>query len=206
MSKITKEILKTPTITQKIILGSSSIYRKELLQRLKIPFETISPQIDEAPLCNESPEETASRLAVAKARAVARIHPQALIIGSDQVAVVGDLHLGKPLDHINATEQLRLVRGKEVIFYTALCLLNSATGRLQMRVIPSYVKFRQSSDQQIENYLLKERPYHCAGSAKSEGLGIALIEQMTGDDPNALIGLPLIALVDMLTDEGVVII
>ncbi len=198
--------MKTPTITQKIILGSSSIYRKDLLQRLKIPFETISPQIDEAPLCNESPEEIASRLAVAKARAVARIHPQALIIGSDQVAVLGDLHLGKPLDHINATEQLRLVRGKEVIFYTALCLLNSATGRLQMRVIPSYVKFRRFSDQQIENYLLKEQPYHCAGSAKSEGLGIALIERMTGDDPNALIGLPLIALVDMLTHEGVAII
>ncbi|MBA3755667.1 MAG: septum formation inhibitor Maf [Nitrosomonas sp.] len=198
--------MKTQTITQKIILGSSSIYRKELLQRLQIPFETSSPQIDEAPLCNESPEETAARLAEAKARAVARIHPQALIIGSDQVAVLGDLHLGKPLNHINATEQLRLVRGKEVVFYTAICLLNSATDQLQIRVIPYHVRFRQLSDQQIENYLLKEQPYHCAGSAKSEGLGIALIEQMTGDDPNALIGLPLIALVDMLNHEGVAII
>lgn len=198
--------MKIPTITQKIILGSSSIYRKELLQRLQIPFETSSPQINEALLCNELPEETAARLAEAKARAVAKTHPQALIIGSDQVAVLGSSHLGKPLNHINATEQLRLVRGKEVIFYTALCLLNSATDKLQLRVVPYHVRFRQLSDQQIENYLLKEQPYHCAGSAKSEGLGIALIEQMTGDDPNALIGLPLIALVDMLAHEGVVII
>jgi len=198
--------LKTPTITQKIILSSSSIYRKELLQRLHIPFETSSPQINEAPLCNESPEETAARLAEAKARAVAKTYPQALIIGSDQVAVLGNLHLGKPLNHINATEQLRLVRGKEVVFYTALCLLNSATDKLQIQVIPYHVRFRQLSDQQIENYLLKEQPYHCAGSAKSEGLGIALIEQMMGHDPNALIGLPLIALVDMLSHEGVAII
>lgn len=198
--------MKTQINTQKIILGSSSIYRKELLQRLQISFETISPQIDETPLLQESPQETAARLAEAKARAVAQTYPRALIIGSDQVAILGDVYLGKPLNHINATEQLRLVRGKEVIFYTALCLLNSATDRLQTRVIPNYVKFRQLSDQQIENYLLKEQPYHCAGSAKSEGLGIALIERMTGDDPNALIGLPLIALVDMLTHEGVRII
>ena len=201
-----KQTLKTQKAAQQLVLGSSSIYRRELLQRLQIPFKVFNPEIDETPLADEMPEVTALRLAAAKARTVAGTYPNALIIGADQVAVLGDLHLGKPLDHINATEQLRLVRGKEVIFYTALCLLNSATGRLQMRVIPSYVKFRQSSDQQIENYLLKERPYHCAGSAKSEGLGIALIEQMTGDDPNALIGLPLIALVDMLTDEGVVII
>jgi len=198
--------LKTQIITQKIILGSSSIYRKELLQRLQIPFETINPQVNETPLLNESPEQTASRLAEAKARAVAKTYSQALIIGSDQVAVLGDSRLGKPLNHINAAEQLRLVRGKEVVFYTALCLLNSSTDRLQMRVIPYYVKFRQFSDQQIENYLFKEQPYHCAGSAKSEGLGIALIERMTGDDPNALIGLPLIALVDMLANEGMAVI
>ncbi len=198
--------MKTQINTQKIILGSSSIYRKELLQRLQISFETVSPQIDETPLLQESPQETAARLAEAKARAVAQTYPRALIIGSDQVAILGDVCLGKPLNHINATEQLRLVRGKEVIFYTALCLLNSANDRLQTRVIPNYVKFRQLSDQQIENYLLKEQPYHCAGSAKSEGLGIALIERMTGDDPNALIGLPLIALVDMLIHEGVRII
>jgi septum formation protein len=198
--------LKTQTTAQKIILGSSSIYRKELLQRLQIPFETVSPEINEMPLDNESPEETATRLAEAKAREVARIFPQALIIGSDQVAVLEDTRLGKPLNHGNATEQLRLMRGKEVIFYTALCLLNSSTDRLQMRVIPFFVKFRKLSDQQIENYLLKEQPYHCAGSAKSEGLGIALIERMTGDDPNALIGLPLISLIDMLAHEGVAVI
>ncbi|MEQ1779068.1 MAG: Maf family nucleotide pyrophosphatase [Nitrosomonas sp.] len=198
--------MKTQTIAQKIILGSSSIYRKELLQRLQIPFQAVSPEINEMPLDNESPEETAARLAEAKAREVARIFPQALIIGSDQVAVLEDTRLGKPLNHGNATEQLRLMRGKEVIFYTALCLLNSSTDRLQMRVIPFCVKFRQLSDQQIENYLLKEQPYHCAGSAKSEGLGIALIERMTGDDPNALIGLPLISLIDMLAHEGVAVI
>ncbi|MEQ1815116.1 MAG: Maf family nucleotide pyrophosphatase [Nitrosomonas sp.] len=198
--------MKTQNITPKIILGSSSIYRKELLQRLQIPFETTSPQINEMPLSNESPEETAARLAEAKARAVAKIYPQALIIGSDQVAALGDFRLGKPLNHANATEQLRRIRGKEAVFYTALCLLNSFTDRLQVRVIPYHVKFRQFSDQQIENYLLKEQPYHCAGSAKSEGLGIALIEHMTGDDPSGLIGLPLIALVDMLAQEGMEVI
>lgn len=206
MSKETKEILKTQVITQKIILGSSSIYRKELLQRLQIPFEAISPQVNENPLFNESPEETALRLAEAKARAVARTYPQALIIGSDQVATLGNYRLDKPLNYIRAVEQLRLLKGKEVVFYTALCLLNSSTDRLQACVIPYYVKFRQFNDQQIENYLIKEQPYHCAGSAKSEGLGIALIERMTGDDPNALIGLPLIALVDMLACEGIAII
>lgn len=198
--------MKIQVNTQKIILGSSSIYRKELLQRLQVPFEIVSPRIDETPLLQESPRETAARLAEAKARAVANAHPQALIIGSDQVAALEDIHLGKPLDHINATQQLRLVRGKEVIFYTALCVLNSATGRLQMRIIPYHVKFRQFSDEQIENYLLKEQPYHCAGSAKSEGLGIALIERMTGDDPSGLVGLPLIALVDMLALEGMEVI
>ena len=145
--------MKTQTTAQKIILGSSSIYRKELLQRLQIPFETVSPEINEMPLDNESPEETATRLAEAKAREVARIFPQALIIGSDQVAVLEDTRLGKPLNHGNATEQLRLMRGKEVIFYTALCLLNSSTDRLQMRVIPFFVYFLKLSDQQIENYL-----------------------------------------------------
>lgn len=198
--------MKTQSITAKIILGSSSIYRKELLQRLQIPFDICHPEINEMALSNETPEQTAVRLAEAKARAVAVIYPQTLIIGSDQVAALGDVRLGKPLNHIKATEQLRLVRGREVVFYTALCLLNSATGRLQMRVIPYHVKFRPLSDRQIENYLLKEQPFHCAGSAKSEGLGIALIERMTGDDPNGLIGLPLIALIDMLAIEGIEVI
>lgn len=198
--------MKTQQITSKIILGSGSIYRRELLQRLRIPFEICNPQVDETPFANESPEQTAGRLAEAKARAVADIYPHALIIGSDQVAALGDKHLGKPLNHTNATEQLRLIQGKEVIFYTALCLLNSATNSVQSRITPYYVKYRQLSDQQIEQYLRIEQPYQCAGSAKSEGLGIALIEKMTGDDPTGLIGLPLIVLVDMLMAEGVQII
>ncbi|MCB1984822.1 MAG: septum formation inhibitor Maf [Burkholderiales bacterium] len=198
-----KETLKIQKITQKIVLGSSSIYRQELLQRLQIPFETGSPQIDESALPNETPEKTALRLAEAKARFVAKKNTRALIIGSDQVAVLNGIHLGKPLTHSNAFKQLQFIRGKEVTFCTALCLLNSHTDRLQARVVPYHVKFRQLSDQQIENYLNKEQPYHCAGSAKSEGLGIALIERMNGDDPNALIGLPLIALIEMLGNEGV---
>ena len=198
--------MKAQQITSTIILGSGSIYRKELLQRLQIPFDTCSPQIEEAPLDNELPGQTACRLAEAKARAIAGIYPQALIIGSDQVAALGDKPLGKPLNHHNAIEQLRLIQGREVVFYTALCLLNSATNRLQSHLSPYYVKYRPLNDQQIEHYLRMEQPYQCAGSAKSEGLGIALIEKMTGDDPTGLIGLPLIALVDMLKAEGVQII
>ncbi|WMJ09473.1 nucleoside triphosphate pyrophosphatase [Nitrosomonas sp. sh817] len=198
--------MKTQQITSTIILGSGSIYRKELLQRLQIPFDTCSPQIEEAPLDGELPGQTACRLAEAKARAIAGIYPQALIIGSDQVAALGDKPLGKPLNHRNATEQLCLIQGREVVFYTALCLLNSATNRLQSHLSPYYVKYRPLNDMQIEHYLQMEQPYQCAGSAKSEGLGIALIEKMTGDDPTGLIGLPLIALVDMLKAEGVQII
>lgn len=190
---------------QKIILASSSIYRKELLQRLQIPFETLSPCIDETPLPGELAKDSVLRLAELKARAIAKIYPQALIIGSDQVALLGNTHLGKPMNHDNAVLQLRSMRGREVTFYTALCLLNGATNRRQSKLIPYQIKFRQLSDQQIENYLMREQPYHCAGSAKSEGLGIALIESMYGEDPSALIGLPLIALVDMLTEEGVVL-
>lgn len=195
--------MKIQNNTWPIILGSSSIYRKELLQRLQIPFATSHPDIDETPLPDESPAETAGRLAEAKARAVAKVYPQALIIGSDQVAALGNIPLGKPLNHQNAVKQLQLVQGQEVVFHTALCLYNSAIDRLQMQIIPYHVKFRPLSDRQIESYLQKEQPYHCAGSAKSEGLGIALIERMTGDDPNGLIGLPLIALIDMLAVEGV---
>lgn len=192
--------------TLKLVLGSSSIYRKELLQRLQIPFETMSPDINEASLDHETSEETAMRLAATKARMVAAAYPQALIIGSDQVAVFDNQRLGKPLNHVKATEQLRLIQDKEVVFYTAICLLNSATDRLQTHLVPYRVKFRPLTHQQIERYLEKEQPYHCAGSAKSEGLGIALIERMTGNDPNALIGLPLIALIDMLANEGVTVI
>ena len=198
-----KQALNTQQIGQQLVLGSSSIYRRELLQRLQIPFVISNPDIEETPLPDEKPEVTAVRLAVAKARAVAITHPGALIIGADQVAILEDLQLGKPLNRENATRQLQHVRGKEVVFFTALCLLNSRTDSLQTRLVPSHVKFRQLSDQQISNYLDKEQPYHCAGSAKAEGLGIALIEHIISDDPSALIGLPLVALVDMLTHEGI---
>lgn len=186
-----------------LILASSSIYRRDLLSRLCIPFTTESPEVDETPLPGESPETTALRLAEVKARKVGQRHEDALIIGCDQVAVLDNVQLGKPLVHDVAVEQLRLMRGRSVTFHSAMCLYNSHTGRLQSTIVPYEVKFRALSDAEIERYLFKEQPYHCAGSAKSEGLGIALIEHMRGDDPNALIGLPLIALINMLSNEGV---
>lgn len=186
----------------KLILGSSSIYRRELLERLQIPFSVISPEISETPLPGESPEATALRLAQEKARKIGASQPNALIIGCDQVATLDGQQLGKPLTHDNAVKQLQLMRGRIVTFHSALCLFNSGTGNMQSQVVPYQVKFRNLSDEQIENYLLKEQPYHCAGSAKSEGLGITLMEWMRGDDPNALIGLPLIALTSMLEREG----
>lgn len=198
--------MEKQSIPLPLILGSSSIYRRELLQRLRIPFETVSPEIDEAPLPGEIPEATALRLAKAKASKIAATYPDALIIGADQVAVLNGVQLGKPLNHDNALQQLRFMQGKEVMFYTAISLLNSRSNNMQTRIVPFRIKFRQLSDQQILNYLNKEQPYHCAGSAKSEGLGIVLIERMTGDDPNALIGLPMIALVDMLANEGVAVV
>ena len=186
----------------KLILGSSSVYRRELLERLQIPFSVISPEVDETPLPGEAPEVTALRLAQEKARKIGASQHDALIIGCDQVATLDSMQLGKPLNHENAVRQLQLMRGRIVTFHSALCLFNSRTGNMQAEVIPYQVKFRKLNDAQIENYLLKEQPYHCAGSAKSEGLGIALMEWMRGDDPNALIGLPLIALVGMLEREG----
>lgn len=186
----------------KLILASSSIYRRELLTRLQLPFSCISPEVDETPLASELPQHTALRLAQAKAKKVAASHADALIIGCDQVATLDNQQLGKPLTHENATRQLRLMRGREVIFHSALCLFNAETQHMQAEVVPYLVKFRNLTDVQIESYLSKEQPYHCAGSAKSEGLGIAIIEKMTGDDPNALIGLPLIALINMLNNEG----
>ncbi len=188
---------------QKLILASSSIYRRELLTRLQIPFETVSPEVDETALRGELPQDTALRLAQMKARKVALTHTDALIIGCDQVATLDNIQLGKPLTHENATKQLRMMRGREVTFHSALCLFNADTQVMQAEVVPYVVQFRALSDTQIEHYLSKEQPYHCAGSAKSEGLGIAIIEKMTGEDPNALIGLPLIKLIDMLHNQGV---
>lgn len=188
---------------QTLILASSSEYRRQLLQKLLIPFNCISPKIDETALDGEKPQETALRLAQEKAKKIGNEYPHALVIGCDQVATLDGEQLGKPLNHNNATMQLQKMRGREVVFHSALCLYNAATGNMQAEVVPYLVKFRQLSDDQIESYLTKEQPYHCAGSAKSEGLGIALIERMLGEDPNALIGLPLIKLINMLQNEGV---
>jgi len=188
-----------------LILASSSPYRRELLERLQLPFTVISPEVDETPFPEEKPNQTALRLAQAKARKIAASHPDALVIGCDQVATLDGLQLGKPLTHDNAVKQLRLMRGRVVNFHSALCLFNASTGSMQAEDIVYEVCFRNLSDDQIESYLLKEQPYHCAGSAKSEGLGIAVIEWMRGDDPNALIGLPLITLINMLNNEGVAV-
>jgi len=188
-----------------LVLASTSPYRRELLGRLGLPFVVANPLTDESPLPGESPEALALRLAEAKAKAVSTSHPDALIIGSDQVATVEGRIYGKPGDHERAVAQLTELSGKTVNFFTGLCLFNSRSGRSQVLGIPTLVTFRNLSISEIENYLQREPAYNCAGSAKSEGLGIALLAGMQGNDPNALIGLPLIALCDMLRAEGVAI-
>ncbi|MBI1424346.1 MAG: septum formation inhibitor Maf [Gammaproteobacteria bacterium] len=189
--------------SQPIVLASTSIYRSALLERLKISFETAAPGIDETPFPGETPVQTSARLSREKAHAVAENYPNALIIGSDQVALLDGQQLGKPLTHENAVRQLKAMRGKTITFYTALTLLNALNGETQTEVVENRVAFRNYNDREIESYLIKEQPYHCAGSAKSEGLGIALISRMEGDDPNALVGLPLISLIAMLEKQGV---
>lgn len=185
-----------------LILASSSPFRKELLHRLGLPFSVIAPQADETPLPGESAEQLVARLASVKVHAIARQHPHALIIGSDQVAVLEGEIVGKPGDHHTAARQLAKASGKRMEFLTGLCLLNSATHRMQVDVIPFSVVFRVLSAAQIERYLRHEQPYNCAGSFKSEGLGIVLFDKLEGDDPTALIGLPLISLVRMLEQEN----
>jgi septum formation protein len=187
----------------KLVLASTSIYRKELLNRLGLPFVTAVPEVDESAEPGEAPRQLVRRLAEAKARAVAAQHPDALIIGSDQVATVAGRILGKPGGHEQAVAQLRLASGKRLQFLTGLCLFNARTGMAQVEVVPFTVVFRALDDRQIENYLRREQPYHCAGSFKSEALGIALCERLEGEDPNALIGLPLIRLIHMLEKEGI---
>lgn len=187
----------------KLILASTSPYRRELLTRLGLDFETAAPNTDETRLPGETPKQLVRRLAEAKARAVAKDFPHALIIGSDQVAVLGDRILGKPGDHATAVQQLSAACGRRVSFLTGLCLYNSGNDRCQVDVVPYTVEFRALNAVQIDNYLKREQPYNCAGSFKSEGLGISLFRRMEGDDPNALIGLPLIRLIDMLTAEGI---
>ncbi len=186
-----------------LILASTSPFRRTLLTRLGLPFETANPAVDEALLAGESPEAGALRLSEAKARAVAGQHRDALIIGSDQVACLDGQIFGKPGTHDNALRQLQVMRGRRVNFFTGLCLLNARTGNAHRRGVATLVTFRNLTDEEIESYLHKEKPYHCAGSAKSEGLGIALIAKIDGEDPNALIGLPLIALCDLLRIENV---
>lgn len=185
-----------------LVLASTSPYRRQLLERLRVPFEVTSPEVDETALPNETPHDAAFRLSALKARAVADRFPNALIIGSDQIASLNDQHLGKPGNHAAATDQLRLMRGKELLFHTGLSLYNSQCQRIHSQVICTRVRIRELTDRQIENYLLLDQPYDCAGSARSEGLGIAIMDRLTGDDPTALIGLPLIALTQMLADEG----
>ena len=188
---------------QMLILASSSVFRRELLHKLQIPFSVVSPKINETQLANEKPYETALRLAQEKAKKVGLEHPHALVIGCDQVATLDGEQLGKPGNHKSAVKQLQKMRGREVTFYSAICLYNAETGNMQCENVPYLVKFRQLTDAQIETYLMKEQPYQCAGSAKSEGLGIVLIERMIGEDPNALVGLPLIKLINMLKNEHI---
>ena len=186
-----------------LILGSTSRYRSELLQRLQIPFEISAPDVDETPLPGEMPATLAVRLALEKARAVARHWPSAVVIGADQVADLNGQPLGKPGNHARATEQLRQMRGKTVVFQTAVAVVCVDTGFEQGSLAAVRVKFRDLSDAEIENYLLAEQPYDCAGSAKSEGLGIALLESIDSDDPTALIGLPLIRTCNLLRAAGI---
>ena len=186
----------------KLVLASTSAYRKMLLERLHLPFDTDRPETDETPLPGEAPAATAERLAAEKARAVAGRWPDALVIGSDQVAHLGDEVFGKPGTEARAIAQLQRMRGQTVVFHTALAVLNTRTGHLQVEGIPTQVRFRNLSDDEIRRYVAKEQPLDCAGSAKSEGLGITLLDAMPGEDPKALIGLPLIALSRMLRAEG----
>jgi MAF protein len=191
-------------MTQTITLASTSPFRKELLQRLGIPFVTAAPDVDETPLVNETAIALVRRLSETKARAIAASH-RGLVIGSDQVATTGNDILGKPGTHERAFAQLRGLSGKCVTFQTGLCLLNTETDEAQVDVIPFVVEFRPLEDEQIERYLRHDQPYQCAGSFKSEGLGITLFDRMQGDDPSALIGLPLIRLTGMLAQAGLVL-
>lgn len=192
-------------LKKKIILASTSRYRAELLHRLKIPFTACKPDTDESPLAQETPPQTARRLSLAKARSVAADHPGALIIGSDQVAELDGHPIGKPGTYDAARQQLQTMRAKSLVFHSGIALINTDSGGTQSSIVATNVRFRNYSDAEIEHYLDNEDAIDCAGSAKSEGLGIALIESMQSDDPTALVGLPLIALCSMLGKEGYVV-
>jgi septum formation protein len=188
---------------RKLILGSTSPYRRELLARLRIPFDVAAPDVDETPHTAETPKQLACRLAMSKARTVAAQFPRAVVIGSDQVADLDGVSLGKPGTHVRAVAQLQQMRGKTVIFQTAVAVVCFETGFAQLDLAQVNVKFRDLSDLEIEAYLIAETPYDCAGSAKSEGLGIALLESIQNDDPTALVGLPLIRTCQMIQAAGI---
>ena len=190
-------------IQRKLILGSTSPYRRELLERLRIPFDVVAPDVDETPQSSETPKQLACRLAMAKARAVAALFPACVVIGSDQVADLNGQALGKPGNHARATAQLQQMSGNTVIFQTAVAVVCQQTGFAQMDLAQVNVKFRELTVDEIETYLLAETPYDCAGSAKSEGLGIALLASIDNDDPTALIGLPLIRTCQMIQAAGI---
>ena len=187
---------------QTLVLGSTSHFRKELLERLRLDFITDAPDIDETPLADESPEEYVTRLSYEKAKVVARRHQNALIIGSDQCSVLDGVICGKPENHQNAVTQLKKSSGKRVSFLTGLCLYDSNDNSWQLEMVPFHVDFRILTSDEIESYLIAEKPYSCAGSFKSEGLGVTLFEKLQGDDPTALVGLPLIRLCTMLRSKG----
>ncbi len=193
----------TQPVHRKLILGSTSPYRREMLARLGVAFEVAAPDVDEIALPSETPEQLACRLAMAKAQAVAARFPSAVVIGSDQVADLEGLALGKPGNHTRAVAQLQQMRGRTVIFQTAVAVVCKDSGFAQMDLAPVKVRFRQLSDAEIEAYLQAENPYDCAGSAKSEGLGIALLEAIENDDPTALVGLPLIRTCRMIRAAGI---
>ena len=189
-------------MSRRLVLASTSPFRQELLARLDLSFETAAPLVDETAQPDEAPEHLVARLAEAKARAVAAAYPDALIVGSDQVAVLDGHILGKPGDHATAVKQLTAASGRRVRFLTGLCLFDAKSGSVQVEVEPFDVAFRNLDEARIEAYLQREQPYNCAGSFKSEGLGIALFRRLDGEDPNALVGLPIIRLIDMLERAG----
>ena len=193
----------THTPSRQLILASTSVYRRQLLERLRVPFAVISPEVDESALVGELPEPLARRLALAKAQAVAVQQPDAVVIGSDQVADLAGTALGKPHTHARAVEQLQRMRGQTVIFQTAVAVVCQATGFSQVDLAAVSVRFKLLTDAQIEHYLQAGRPYDCAGSAKSEGLGIALLERIDNDDPTALVGLPMIRTCRLLEAAGI---
>lgn len=185
----------------RLILASSSVYRRQLLERLCLPFEVLAPDVDESPFPNEHPKQLALRLATAKAQAIAAMHPDAIVIGSDQVAALGSQSLGKPGNHPQAVAQLKQLQGQTVVFHTALCVAQNT--QFQTVNVETICRFRALSDEEIENYLAFEQPYDTAGSAKAESLGISLMQSMQSNDPTAIIGLPLIELARLLRERGV---